>query len=152
ALYPAAAAWPGLQPAADLLLALRNWLLLAGVLLSLWWTRRQPALEALLTLLLVMFVVTVGFGIQWLVWLVPFALLAGEYRWLRAYTLAATLMLAVHLFGLHMVPWLSEWLPPTAADLVIRLSALPAWFVVAAWAVTRVRASATPEAATEMRE
>lgn len=152
ALYPAAAAWPGLQPATDLLLALRNWLLLAGVLLSLWWTRRQPALEALLTLLLVMFVVTVGFGIQWLVWLVPFALLAGEYRRLRVYTLAATLMLAVHLFGLHMVPWLTEWLPPTTADLVIRLSALPAWFVVAAWAVTRVRASATPEAATEMRE
>ena len=151
-LYPAAAAWPGLQPAADLLFALRNGLLLIGVLASLWWTRRQSALDALLTLLLVMFVVTVGFGIQWLVWPVPFALLAGEYRRLRIYSLAATLMLAVHLFGLHMVPWLPELLPATAADLVIRLSALPAWLVVVGWAAARLRAATAPEATPELRE
>ncbi len=137
-LFPWAAARPALQPLADALLALRNPLLFVAVLLALGWTQRQPALDALLTLQLAVFAVTVGFGIQWLVWPVPFALLAGQSRWLRVYSLAAALMLAVHLFGLHMVPWLPERLP-ASADWIIRLSALPAWGVVVAWLVARLR-------------
>jgi len=137
-VFPLATAQPALQPLADALLALRNPLLLAAVLLTLWWTQRQPALDALLTVQLAVFAVTVGFGIQWLVWPVPFALLAGQARWLRLYSLAAALMLAVHLFGLHMVPWLPERLP-ASADWIIRLSALPAWGVVVAWLVARLR-------------
>ncbi len=137
-LFPWAAARPALQPLADALLALRNPLLFVAVLLALAWTQRQPALDALLTLQLAVFAVTVGFGIQWLVWPVPFALLAGQSRWLRVYSLAAALMLAVHLFGLHMVPWLPERLP-ASADWIIRLSALPAWGVVVAWLVARLR-------------
>ncbi len=139
-VFPLATAWPVLQPLADALLALRNPLLLVAILLVLWWTRRQTALDALLTVQLAVFAVTVGFGIQWLVWPVPFALLAGQSRWLRAYSLSATLMLAVHLFGLHMVPWLPERLPDSA-DWIIRLSALPAWGVVVAWLVARLRAA-----------
>jgi len=146
-LNPAASLWPSLQGVVDTLFALRNWLLLAAVLAALWWTRHQPAQEAFLTLLLSMFVVTVGFGIQWLVWLVPFALLAAEDRWLRAYSLAAAFMLTVHLYGLHMVPFLSEWLAAPAADWLIRLSGLPAWGIVVAWVVARMRAAraAAPE-------
>jgi hypothetical protein len=153
-LNPAAVVWPGLAAVVDILFALRNWLLLAAVLLALWWTRRQSALDAFLTLLLAMFVVTVGFGIQWLVWPVPFALLAGEDRWLRVYSLGATIMLAVHLFGLHMVPWLPENLPPATADALIRLSALPVWLVVVAWTVARLRAAraAAARPATDWRE
>ena len=63
------------------------------------------------TLLLSVFAVTVGFGIQWLVWLVPFGLLVGQDRRLRLYSLAAALMLTIHLYGLHMVPWLADWFP-----------------------------------------
>lgn len=149
-LNPAAAIWTPLQALVDALFALRNWLLLAAVLAALWWTRRQPALDAFLTLLLSMFVITVGFGIQWLVWLVPFASLAAEDRWLRAYSLAAAFMLAVHLYGLHMVPFLSEWLAAPAADWLIRLSALPAWGIVVAWTIARLRTAraARPEAVT----
>ena len=110
-------------------------------LLALWWTQRQTALDAFLTLLLAVMAVTVGFGIQWLLWLVPFALLAGQDRWARVYSLAAALMLAIHLYGLHMVPWLVEWLSPPAADWLIRLSALPAWAIVVAWLVVRLRAA-----------
>ena len=137
-VFPLAAAQPALQPLADALLALRNPLLLAAVLLALWWTQRQSALDALLTVQLAVFAVTVGFGIQWLVWPVPFALLAGQERWLRVYSLAAALMLAVHLFGLLMVPSLPERLP-ASADAIIRLSALPAWGEVVAWLVARLR-------------
>lgn len=152
ALSPAAAVWPDLQAVVDTLFALRNWLLLAAALATLWWTRRQSALDALLTLLLAIFAVTVGFGIQWLVWIVPFALLAGEDKRLRIYSLAATLMLAVHLFGLHMLPLLSEWLPAATADALIRLSALPAWGVVVVWLVARLRAAHVAEPAVSLRE
>jgi hypothetical protein len=141
ALFPAAGLWPGLQPLADALVALRNWLLAGAALLALWWTQRQSALDAFLTLMLAIMAVTVGFGIQWLVWLVPFALLAEQDRWARLYSLAAALMLAIHLYGLHMFPWLAEWLSPTAADWLIRLSALPAWGIVVAWLVVRLRAA-----------
>jgi hypothetical protein len=138
-LNPAAGLYPGLQPLVDALLALRSWLLAAAVLFATWWTRREEALlDALLTILLAMLAVTVGFGIQWLVWPIPFALLAGDYRWLKRYSLAGALMLAVHLYGLHLYPWLAEWLP-AAADWVVRLSALPAWLVVVAWLAARLR-------------
>ena len=140
-LMPAAGVWPALQPLADALVAARNGLLGAAALLALWWTQRQTALDAFLTLLLAVMAVTVGFGIQWLLWLVPFALLAGQDRWARVYSLAAALMLAIHLYGLHMVPWLVEWLSPPAADWLIRLSALPAWAIVVAWLVVRLRAA-----------
>ena len=140
-LVPAAAARPGLQPLAGALVALRNWLLLAAVLFSLWWTQRQSARDAWLTLLLGVFAVTVGFGIQWLVWLVPFGLLVGQDRRLRVYSLAAALMLTVHLYGLHMVPWLADWFSPATTDWLIRLSGLPAWGVVVVWLATRLRAA-----------
>ena len=154
-LSPAAAVWPALQAWVDGLVAARNGLLLAAALAALWWTRRQPALDALLTTLLAVFAVTVGFGIQWLVWLVPFALLAGEDRRLRVYSVAAAFMLAVHLYGLHMYPWLAEWLSPAAAEWLVRLSALPAWGVVIVWLAARLRAAAAtwpaarPQAVTE---
>lgn len=140
-LFPAAGIWPGLQPLADALVALRNWLLAGAALLALWRTQHQSALDAFLTLLLAVVAITVGFGIQWLVWLIPFALLAEQDRWARVYSLAATLMLTIHLYGLHMFPWLAELLSPPAADWLIRLSALPAWGVVVAWLVVRLRAA-----------
>ena len=152
-LVPAAGVWPSLQPLADVLAALRNWLLGGAALLALWWTQRQSALDAFLTLLLAVVAVTVGFGIQWLLWLIPFALLAEQARWARVYSLAAALMLTIHLYGLHMVPWLAEWLSPPAADWLIRLSGLPAWGVVIAWLVVRLRAArAGRPAAEQLRE
>lgn len=117
--------------------AVRNGLLMVGVGLALWWTRRQGVLEALLTVILTMLVVTVGFGIQWLVWPIPFALLALEERWVRWYSLAGALMLAVHLYGLHLYPWLGEWLAPEPLEWLIRLSALPVWLITVWWTVDR---------------
>jgi hypothetical protein len=138
-LAPAAIQLPDLQPIVDGLLGLKNALLLLAVGFALWQTRRQPALDALLTLLLCLFVVTVGFGIQWLVWLVPFGILVMADRWIKWYSLAAAFMLAVHLYGLHLYPWLGEWLSRTSVDWVVRLSALPAWFIVLAWTISRLR-------------
>jgi hypothetical protein len=130
---------PELQPLVDGLFGLRNGLLAAAVLFALWWTRREPVLEAIVTTLLALLAVTVGFGIQWLLWIVPFALLAGEDLWLKRYSLAGALMLTVHLYGLHLYPWLNEWLTPATANWVIRLSALPVWIIVVLWMAERLR-------------
>lgn len=127
------------QAAFDVLSVLRNVLLAAGVGLALWWTRRQGVLDALLTVILTLLAVTVGFGIQWLVWPIPFALLSLEERWVRRYSLAGAFMLAVHLYGLHLYPWLGEWLAPDALNWLIRLSALPAWAITVWWAADRYR-------------
>jgi hypothetical protein len=122
------------------------------VLFALWWTRREPVLEAIVTTLLALLAVTAGFGIQWLLWVIPFALLAGEELWVKRYSLAGALMLAVHLYGLHLYPWLNEWLSPATADWVIRLSALPAWIIVVLWAAERLRASQPNPAPGQLRD
>lgn len=140
-LDPLTAIYTAGRPLFDTLVALRNVLLAGAALLALWLTRRDSALDAILTVILTVFVVTVGFGIQWLVWPVPFALLAREEGWSKAYSVAGAFMLLVHLYGLHMVPWLGEWLSPEAANWLIRLSALPVWLIVVGWTVRRYRQS-----------
>lgn len=132
--------WSPLAASAfDVLLALRYVLLLAAGLFALWWTRRQPALGALLTLMLAELAISVGIGIQWLVWLVPFGLLADEPRWSVRYALAAALLLLVQLYGLHLHPWAYVWLPRDTATAWIKLASLPAWGVVVAWLFSRLR-------------
>lgn len=123
----------------DILLALRHVLLLVAALVTLWWTRRQPALDALLALLLAELAVSVGIGIQWLVWLVPFGLLARETRWSVRYALAALILLLVQLYGLHLHPWAYIWLARDTATAWIRLASLPVWGVVVAWLFVRLR-------------
>jgi hypothetical protein len=138
-LAPLGESMPLAQSLFDGLSAARNVILVAGIGLALWWTRRQSTLDALLTVILTLLAVTVGFGIQWLVWPIPFALLALEERWVRWYSLAGAFMLAVHLYSLHMFPWLGEWLDPDPLAWLIRLSALPAWLITVWWTVDRYR-------------
>ncbi len=113
-------------------------LLLAG-LFALWWTRKQSALDALLTVILSIFSVTLGMGIQWLLWPVAFAILAREKKWLKWYTTAGTLMLFTHLYGLHMYPWADALFQEETATALIRLSYLPSWIIVVLWTINRLR-------------
>lgn len=130
---------PAIQAIYDGLNVAHSALLAGGVLLALWWTAKQRALDALLTVILTLFAVTVGFGIQWLLWPIPFALLANEDRWARWFSLAAAAMLFVHLYGLHMVDWFGPWTPGNNVDWLLRLSSLPAYAIVLAWTVDRYR-------------
>lgn len=138
---PVTAIYASARPIFEALVALRTILLAAVVIVALWITREDSALDVVLTVILSVFVVTVGFGIQWLVWPVPFALLAREESWAKAYSVAGAFMLLVHLYGLHMYPWLGEWFSPVAVDWIVRLSALPAWLIVVAWTISRYRQS-----------
>jgi len=118
---------------------LRRWLLLFAGILALWRTRRQTALDALVTIILAEFVVMAGIGIQWLLWVVPFAIVARDTTWLRRYSLAALLLLIPHLYGLHLVPWAITWFGWDKAVFYLRLVNIPVWIVVIFWLLDRWR-------------
>ncbi len=121
------------------LYSLRFGLLLVVTALAIWHTRRQPSVDALLTTLLAVFAVSVGMGIQWLVWLIPFGLLALEKRWSVWYALGVLPMVFAQLFGLHLVPFGVRWLGAETATMWIKLASLPGWLVVVVWLWLRLR-------------
>lgn len=128
-----------LQPIYDGLLVLQRPLLLLTGLLTLWLTRSQTALNALVTIILTEFAVSVGMGIQWLLWVVPFAILSGDVWWLRLYSFTGSLFLLGQLYGLHMYPWAFQLFGQETGDLLIRISSIPAWVTVVLWAWHRLR-------------
>ncbi len=123
----------GLEGVYTTLLDMRRWLILFAGVAALWITRRQRSIDALTSIILSVFAVSVGMGIQWLLWVVPFALLAGDHRGLRWYSLTGSLFLLVQLYGLHMYPWANELLGVEKADILIRLGSVPAWITVVLW-------------------
>ncbi len=126
----------------QIILPLQRVLLLIGGLVALWWTRRQDALNALLTIILTVFSIMLGMGIQWLLWPIAFAVLASEARWLKWYSIMGTLMMLVHLYGLHLYPWLNQLFEPQTATTILRLSSLPVWIIVLLWTLSRLRRAA----------
>lgn len=135
---------PAAQSLFDTVLVFRTWLLLAAGVAAVWITRQQSLLNAMVTTMLCIFVITIGIGIQWLVWLIPFAVLAREEQRLKWYSVAATFMLLIHLYGLHMYPWLSELVSQSASQWLIRLSGLPAWIIVTVWTAKRLQVALRP--------
>lgn len=139
AILAVAARFAGwLQPAYEGLVRIQRPLLLLTGLAALWHTRNQDPLNALVTIILAEFAVSVGMGIQWLLWVVPFAILSNDTRWLRLYSLTGSLFLLGQLYGLHMYPWAFELFGPETGDLLIRLASLPAWVTVVLWASRRL--------------
>lgn len=97
------------------------------------WRRDDPAAIRPLLAVLAMLVVSAGFSVQYLMWLVPLALLAGEERWLWWYTGAALILLGVSYGGVEIEQGLWRYLSPRQIDLALGLAALPVWFVMLAW-------------------
>lgn len=132
-----------LEPIYDYMVAWRRWLILAAGLFTLWWTRKETIVSALTTIILAVFTVSAGMGIQWLLWVVPFAILNADHRWLRWYSLTGMIFLLTQLYGLHMYPWFSKFFQPETADILIRLGSIPAWLTVLIWTIDRIRRNKT---------
>jgi hypothetical protein len=116
-----------------------RWFVLIGAACVYWVTRRQRALDALLTLVVMLYVLTSGFGLQWALWVVPFAILVGDLRRLDWYTLAALLYMLPAYYGYHFEPLLLRWLSPEQMSVVLIVCALPVWLVCVWWALSRLR-------------
>jgi hypothetical protein len=118
-----------------------RYLTLLGLGLVWAWRARREALPAgLLTLAVAFLALTHAFSIQYLVWVVPLAILEADHVWLRRFTLAAcAYMLLAYLtliLGLHittLMPW------PQADLWLIIPAGLPAWLVCLGWLVARLR-------------
>jgi Gpi18-like mannosyltransferase len=116
-----------------------RWLVFVGSACVYWVTRRQRAIDALLTLLVVLYVLTSGFGLQWALWVVPFAILAEDLRRLNWYTFAALLYMLPAYYGYHFEPLFLRWLSSEQMSVVLIACAIPVWFVCVWWAFSRLR-------------
>jgi hypothetical protein len=113
-----------------------RWITLLGLGLVWWWTslRRNLPQEIFLAILVSFFCVTHAFAIQYLSWIVPFAIVCQEYSWLKRFVLAAFayMFLAYTTFILGM--YIENLIPLPQADwLIIIPAGLPAWLVCIGW-------------------
>ena len=115
-----------------------RYLLLATALFIFWQTRRQDSLNALTTLLVAILVVTPGMGLQWLLWLIAPAILAGDRRGLNWFTLGGVIYLGLQLFGYHMNPLVLQLFDGYTAVSLIIISSFPAWFAAVGWLIYRL--------------
>ena len=116
-----------------------SYVLLTTVGIAAWLTRRQSILDSWVTCLLVVYAVTLGFGLQYLVWIVPFAIYVGERRWLNWFTAGALVYLVLNYYGLHMDSLIARLLDPNTGQIVLLLAAFPIWLVVWRWLFARWR-------------
>jgi hypothetical protein len=118
--------------------ASHRWILFCAGLGTLWATRRQSGLDALVTTILGVLAVSAGMGLQWLLWVVPFALLSGDTRGLKWYSLTGSVYLLLQLYGLHFSPWVYERFQGELARSLIIASAIPSWITVVGWTARRL--------------
>ncbi|MBP1692537.1 MAG: hypothetical protein H6Q37_420 [Chloroflexi bacterium] len=139
-----------LQPAwSDLFGWLTNFgrfITLAG-LAAAWWfrARKESPQEGILTILVAFFAISHAFSIQYLSWLIPFAILSAarytrrDLKWLTFYTITAFLYMFIAYNTLVLQMTITKVLPWPQADLLIIIPAgIPAWIVCIAWAIERV--------------
>jgi hypothetical protein len=110
-------------------------------LLAITWVvfaRSQPLVSQVLTIFVTFFALTHAFSIQYLVWLIPLAILDHDRRWLNRYTLAATAYMLLVYTTLILEFRINALLPwPQANWFIIMPSALPAWIVTVGWSISR---------------
>lgn len=71
-----------------------KYILLWGLIVFYWLDRSHTLLESVVSLFALFYTLTSGFGFQYLVWIIPFAIIEGNFP-MKWYTLAATLWLIV---------------------------------------------------------
>jgi hypothetical protein len=135
-LVKAATGWG--EPILNWLGHCSRWLVFTAVGLSYWITRRQTGLEALVTAVLALYVSTIGFGLQWVLWVVPFALLAGDLRAMDWYVLGSLVYLLPSYYGYHLDPTLAGLITFERMAVVMQVCAIPAWIVTLVWLVRRL--------------
>jgi hypothetical protein len=115
----------------------RYWLLATAAFVF-WHTRRQDSLNALTTLLVAILAITPGMGLQWLLWVVAPAILAGDRRGLNWFTVGGVIYLGLQLFGYHMDSTLFQMVDLYTGVSLIIISSFPAWIATVGWLLYRL--------------
>lgn len=101
--------------------------------------RKETTVFSILTILVSFFALTHAFAIQYLMWLIPFAVLSRDYKWLRRYTIAAFSYMFLTYSTLILSSSITNIMPLPQADVfIIMLFGLPTWLVTIAWMINRL--------------
>jgi len=130
------------SPPLQAMFAAGRWLLLAA-LVSVWvvsFKRGLSTLPSIIATFSAFYFVTVGFGLQYLLWIVPFAILARD-RMLWPYTLTSTAVLGTaYLLGqAYLAPeGLLDFAELNTREFLVKLATLPTWLLCGVWALASV--------------
>ena len=118
-----------------------RYITLLGLALIYWFKARHESPQArIFTILLAFLAITHAFSIQYLMWIVPFAILELEWRWLNRYTIGAFAYMFLTYTTLILEPRIMNVLPWPQADWWIIISAsIPVWLVTVGWLIHRLR-------------
>ncbi len=98
-------------------------------------TRKRPALYSLLVTILVLFATVPNLGLQGLSWVIPMALILGKLDELGWYLAGAQIYKVVSYWGIHLTRGLYLIMPDLWANITIQLSSLSAWLVIVFWSI-----------------
>lgn len=110
-----------------------RWCVFFGVGVSYWLTRRKTCVYALFIALLTLYVCTSGFGMQWVLWIVPFGLLIEDFRGVDWYVAFTLLYLLPSYYGYHLDSTLAKLISFERMTLIMKICAIPAWSYTVAW-------------------
>jgi len=125
-----------------------NWVVENGRYLTLiglgfvwfWRARHESPAAGILTILVSFLALTHAFAIQYLVWLLPFAVIDNNIRWLNIYTVTAYIYMSLAYFALILNPAITFVMPLPQADwFIIMPAALPVWIVTIFWMIDRLK-------------
>jgi len=128
---------PELSALYQWLIEYSRWITLAGLGVLYWWTARKKSSPGvnILTILVTFLAITHAFSIQYLMWIVPFAILFHQIQWLKLYTLAGFVYMFLAYNLLILEPHITKLLPWPQADLWIIIPlGLPTWLICIGWA------------------
>jgi hypothetical protein len=113
-----------------------------AILIVIWYStaRKEKLTSGLLTIFVSFFAFTHAFAIQYLMWLIPLAVLNQEYEWLKLYTMASFSYMFLT-YNTVILNWsITNLLPYSTADLALIIpTTLPIWFICVSWTIQRIR-------------
>lgn len=96
--------------------------------------RRRDLWHSLFVLILCFFALGHAFSVQYLCWIVPFAMVVSNRRMIDLYVTSAFLYMFVAYNGLVLYPGVTRIMPLPQGDwFIIMLSGVPAWLVYMTW-------------------
>jgi hypothetical protein len=105
-----------------------------------WRARHETPAAGILTILVSFLALTHAFAIQYLVWLIPFAIIDDNNRWLNIYTVTAYFYMVLVYFSLILTTSITRVMPLPQADwFIIMPAALPVWVVTILWTLDRLK-------------
>ena len=102
--------------------------------------RKQAPITAVTTIIVAFLAFTHAFAVQYLVWILPLAILDIDFKWLRYFTIAGIIYMFLVYQTVIVDHTLTNLLPfPLYNQVLINPSEIPVWLVSLAWIISRIK-------------